>query len=58
MVTVLRSNNEIVDVEWNSYSLVNSKRDEFQRDLAGFHTNKPVSALVDSLNNKGVNKCR
>jgi ABC-type transporter MlaC component len=58
IVTVLRSNNKIVDVEWNNYSLVNTKRDEFQRDLAGFHTDKPVSALVDRLNNSGVNKCR
>jgi ABC-type transporter MlaC component len=58
IVTVLRSNNKIVDVEWNNYSLVNTKRDEFQRDLSGFHTDKPVSALVNRLNNNGVNKCR
>jgi len=58
VITVLRSNNKIVDVEWNNYSLVNTKRDEFQRDLASFHTNKPVSALVDRMNHQGVNKCR
>jgi ABC-type transporter MlaC component len=57
VVTVLRATNKIVDVEWNNFSLVNTKRDEFQRELADFHTDKPVSALVDSLNNKGVNKC-
>ncbi len=57
VVTVLRSNNKIVDVEWNNFSLVNTKRDEFQRDLAAFNTDKPVSALVERLHSNGVDKC-
>lgn len=57
IVTVLRSNNKVVDVEWNNFSLVNTKRDEFQRDLQGFATDKPVSALVERLNSNGINKC-
>lgn len=57
VVTVLRSNNKIVDVEWNNFSLVNTKRDEFQRDLAGFNTDKPITALVERLHANGVDKC-
>lgn len=57
VVTVLKANNKIVDVEWNGFSLVNTKRDEFQRELNGLHTNKPVTALVQKLTNNGVNKC-
>ncbi len=58
IVTVLRANNKVVDVEWNNLSIVSMKRDEFQRDLQGFHTDKPVTALVERLNANGVNRCR
>ena len=57
VVTVLRASNKIVDVEWNNFSLVNTKRDEFQRDLGGFNTDKPVTALVERLHANGVDKC-
>lgn len=62
VVTVLKSNNKIVDVEWNNFSLVNVKREEFQRDLERFWntnnlTSLPVSELVKRLESEGVNKC-
>jgi ABC-type transporter MlaC component len=62
VVTVLKSNNKIVDVEWNNFSLVNVKRDEFQRDLERFwnvnnFASLPVSELVKRLESEGVNKC-
>ncbi len=58
VVTVLRANDKVVDVEWNNFSIVNLKRDEFQRELRDLRSDKPVSALEARLNNQGVNKCR
>jgi hypothetical protein len=62
VVTVLKANNKIVDVEWNNFSLVNVKRDEFQRDLERYwnvnnFASLPVTELVKRLESDGVNKC-
>lgn len=62
VVTVLKSNNKIVDVEWNNFSLVNVKRDEYQRELERYWntnnlTSLPVSELVKQLERDGTNKC-
>lgn len=62
VVTVLKSNNKIVDVEWNNFSLVNIKRDEYQRELERYWntnnmTSLPVSDLVKQLESDGINKC-
>lgn len=62
VVTVLKSNNKVVDVEWNNISLIAMKRDEFQRDLEIYwntnnFTSLPVSELAKDLENKGITKC-
>lgn len=57
VITVLTANNKVVDVEWNAISLIKVKRQEFTRRLRQFNNDKPVSSLVDALNNEGVNKC-
>ena len=57
VIVVLKSNEKIVDVEWNSFSLMNMKRDEFQREFNGGPADRPVSAVVDRLAQEGVNRC-
>ncbi len=62
VITVLKSSNKIVDVEYRGFSLVKTKGSDFQRDLQDFYrTNRssslPVSELVKQLNGRGVNKC-
>jgi ABC-type transporter MlaC component len=57
-ITVSKKNSKILDVEWNNFSLIQTKRDAFQRDLQNywntdnFHS-LPVTELVKQLINSG-----
>jgi ABC-type transporter MlaC component len=58
VITVNRANNKIVDVEWRGISLVNRKKDDYQRALMVYFNRDnlhslPVSELVRSLINAG-----
>lgn len=61
-ITVMKSNEKVVDVEHSGFSLVKNKARDFQNDLQALYaTNResslPVTALVDGLVRRGVTKC-
>jgi ABC-type transporter MlaC component len=55
LITVNKANSKIYDVEYMGHSLMNDKRNEFQRSLSGFQQRgpQPVAALVNYLINSG-----
>lgn len=61
VITVLNSNNRIVDVEYMSISMIRSKGTNFRREIQAFDTNSasslPISELVKKLERQGVDKC-
>ncbi|MGZ3722874.1 MAG: ABC transporter substrate-binding protein [Bdellovibrionales bacterium] len=54
-VTVSKKNNKVLDVEWNSFSLIKTKADEYQGTLQAKSASspKPVSDLVTDLTSSG-----
>jgi ABC-type transporter MlaC component len=61
-ITVLKSNEKVVDVEYQGFSLVKNKSRDLQGDLQAFYsrnreTSLPVSDLVAKLTSRGITKC-
>lgn len=61
-ITVLKSNEKVVDVEYNGFSLVKNKGRDLQNDLQAFYARNresslPVTDLVDGLIKRGITKC-
>lgn len=55
VVTVSRKNNKVLDVEWNSFSLIKAKGDQYQNELQGRSNSSPhpISDLVNELTSSG-----
>ena len=61
-ITVLKSNEKVVDVEYNGFSLVKNRGRDLQNDLQAFYARNresslPVTDLVDGLIKRGITKC-
>jgi ABC-type transporter MlaC component len=55
VVTVSRKNNKVLDVEWNNFSLIKTKSDEYQNTLQGKSASSPhpIGDLVSDLTSSG-----
>jgi hypothetical protein len=55
VVTVSRKNNKVLDVEWNNFSLIKTKGDQYQNELQGKSNSSshPISDLVNELTSSG-----